>query len=48
MNTGAPQGRTEEVHFRAAGSGRETRALRGWSTLPVTLGPAGSMAAVDG
>ncbi len=34
---------------RAAGSGsrRETRVLRGWSTLPVTLGPARSMAPVD-
>jgi cytochrome P450 len=34
---------------RAAGSGsrRDTRVLRGWSTLPVTLGPARSMAPVD-
>ncbi len=34
---------------RGAGSGsrRETRVLRGWSTLPVTLGPARSMAPVD-
>jgi cytochrome P450 len=34
---------------RAAGSGsrRETRVLRGWSSLPVTLGPARSMAPVD-
>ncbi|CPR06029.1 cytochrome p450 140 CYP140 [Mycobacterium bohemicum DSM 44277] len=35
---------------RAAGSGsrRDTRVLRGWSSLPVTLGPARSMARVDG
>jgi len=34
---------------RAAGTGsrRDTRVLRGWSTLPVTLGPAHSMAPVD-
>jgi cytochrome P450 len=34
---------------RAAGSGsrRDTRVLRGWSTLPVVLGPARSMAPVD-
>ncbi|OBH05217.1 MULTISPECIES: cytochrome P450 [unclassified Mycobacterium] len=34
---------------RVAGSGsrRETRVLRGWSTLPVTLGPARSMARVE-
>ena len=34
---------------RAAGTGsrRDTRVLRGWSTLPVTLGPARSMAPVD-
>jgi cytochrome P450 len=34
---------------RAAGTGsrRETRVLRGWSTLPVTLGPARSMAPVE-
>ncbi|OSC29292.1 cytochrome [Mycobacterium vulneris] len=34
---------------RAAGAGcrRETRVLRGWSSLPVNLGPARSMAAVD-
>ncbi len=33
---------------RAAGTGsrRDTRVLRGWSTLPVTLGPARSMAPV--
>ncbi len=34
---------------RPAGTGsrRDTRVLRGWSTLPVTLGPARSMAPVD-
>ncbi|MBW0013002.1 cytochrome P450 [Mycobacterium sp.] len=34
---------------RAAGTGsrRQTRVLRGWSTLPVALGPARSMAHVD-
>ncbi len=34
---------------RAAGTGsrRDTRVLRGWSTLPVTLGPAHSMIPVD-
>jgi cytochrome P450 len=34
---------------RAAGTGsrRDTRVLRGWSTLPVALGPARSMAQVD-
>jgi len=34
---------------RAAGAGsrRDTRVLRGWSTLPVVLGPARSMAPVD-
>ncbi|WP_077097211.1 cytochrome P450 [Mycobacterium terramassiliense] len=34
---------------RSAGTGsrRDTRVLRGWSTLPVTLGPARSMAPVD-
>jgi cytochrome P450 len=34
---------------RAAGTGtrRDTRVLRGWSTLPVTLGPARSMAPVE-
>ncbi|MGO9384219.1 MAG: cytochrome P450 [Mycobacterium sp.] len=34
---------------RAAGTGsrRDTRVLRGWSTLPVALGPARSMAPVD-
>jgi len=35
---------------RAAGNGsrRDTRVLRGWSSLPVVLGPARSMARVDG
>ncbi|BBZ44049.1 cytochrome P450 [Mycobacterium parmense] len=35
---------------RAAGTGsrRDTRVLRGWSSLPVVLGPARSMARVDG
>ncbi|CAM4324695.1 6-deoxyerythronolide B hydroxylase [Mycobacterium basiliense] len=42
--------RTFFEHFpdaRAAGAGsrRDTRVLRGWSTLPVTLGPARTMAA---
>jgi len=34
---------------RAAGNGsrRDTRVLRGWSTLPVALGPARAMAPVD-
>ncbi len=34
---------------RAAGTGsrRDTRVLRGWSTLPVALGPARSMAPID-
>src|SRR5947209_20483587 len=34
---------------RPAGTGsrRDTRVLRGWSTLPVVLGPARSMAPVD-
>ncbi len=34
---------------RPAGTGsrRDTRVLRGWSTLPVALGPARSMAPVD-
>ena len=34
---------------RAAGSGnrRDTRVLRGWSTLPVALGPARAMAPVE-
>ncbi|OBB83300.1 cytochrome [Mycobacterium colombiense] len=40
--------RFPEVHAAGAGSRRETRVLRGWSSLPVNLGPARSMAAVDG
>ncbi|BCZ24388.1 cytochrome P450 [Mycobacterium senriense] len=36
------------VRAAGAGSRRETRVLRGWSSLPVNLGPARSMAAVDG
>jgi len=35
--------RFPEVRAAGAGSRRETRVLRGWSTLPVTLGPARSM-----
>ncbi|WP_406815556.1 cytochrome P450 [Mycobacterium sp. M23085] len=40
--------RFPEVRAAGAGSRRETRVLRGWSSLPVNLGPARSMAAVDG
>lgn len=36
--------RFPEVRSAGAGSRRDTRVLRGWSTLPVTLGPARSMA----
>jgi cytochrome P450 len=36
--------RFPEVRAAGAGSRRDTRVLRGWSTLPVTLGPARSMA----
>ncbi|HTX95506.1 MAG TPA: cytochrome P450 [Mycobacterium sp.] len=39
--------RFPEVRAAGAGSRRDTRVLRGWSSLPVTLGPARSMAAVD-
>ncbi|OBI06737.1 cytochrome [Mycobacterium sp. E2462] len=39
--------RFPDVRSAGAGSRRQTRVLRGWSTLPVTLGPARSMAAVD-
>ncbi|OBH48180.1 cytochrome P450 [Mycobacterium mantenii] len=39
--------RFPEVRAAGAGSRRETRVLRGWSSLPVTLGPARSMAAVE-
>jgi len=37
--------RFPEVRAAGTGSRRETRVLRGWSTLPVTLGPARSMVA---
>ena len=37
--------RFPEVRSAGAGSRRDTRVLHGWSTLPVTLGPARSMAA---
>lgn len=37
--------RFPEVQSAGAGSRRDTQILRGWSTLPVTLGPARSMAA---
>lgn len=40
--------RFPRVRAAGAGSRRETRVLRGWSSLPVNLGPARSMAAVDG
>jgi cytochrome P450 len=40
--------RFPQARAAGAGSRRETRVLRGWSTLPVALGPARSMAAVDG
>lgn len=40
--------RFPEVRPAGAGSRRDTRVLRGWSSLPVTLGPARSMARVDG
>ena len=39
--------RFPEVRAAGAGSRRDTRVLRGWSTLPVALGPARSMAPVD-
>jgi cytochrome P450 len=39
--------RFPEVRAAGAGSRRDTRVLRGWSTLPVTLGPARSMAPLD-
>jgi cytochrome P450 len=39
--------RFPEVRAAGTGSRRETRVLRGWSTLPVTLGPARSLAPVD-
>ncbi|MEE6177382.1 cytochrome P450 [Mycobacterium sp. 050134] len=40
--------RFPEVRSAGNGSRRDTRVLRGWSTLPVTLGPARSLASVDG
>lgn len=39
--------RFPEVRAAGAGSRRETRVLRGWSSLPVALGPARSMAAAE-
>lgn len=36
--------RFPEVRLTGAGSRRDTRVLRGWSTLPVALGPARTMA----
>ena len=39
--------RFPEVRAAGTGSRRETRVLRGWSTLPVALGPARSLAPVD-
>ncbi len=40
--------RFPEVRPAGAGSRRDTRVLRGWSSLPVTLGPARSMARING
>lgn len=39
--------RFPDVRAAGTGSRRDTRVLRGWSTLPVTLGPVRSMARVD-
>jgi cytochrome P450 len=39
--------RFPDVRAAGAGTRRDTRVLRGWSTLPVALGPARSMAPVD-
>ena len=39
--------RFPDVRAAGAGSRRDTRVLRGWSTLPVALGPARSMAPVE-
>lgn len=39
--------RFPEARPAGTGSRRDTRVLRGWSTLPVALGPARSMAGVD-
>lgn len=40
--------RFPDVRAAGTGSRRDTRVLRGWSTLPVALGPAWSMAPVEG
>ncbi len=40
--------RFPEARSAGTGSRRDTRVLRGWSSLPVALGPAWSMARVDG
>ena len=40
--------RFPDVRAAGAGSRRDTRVLRGWSSLPVALGTARSMAGVDG
>jgi cytochrome P450 len=40
--------RFPDVRAAGAGSRRQTRVLRGWSSLPVALGPARSMAAAEG
>ena len=40
--------RFPEVRAAGSGSRRETRVLRGWSSLPVALGPARSLARMDG
>lgn len=39
--------RFPDVRAAGTGSRRQTRVLRGWSTLPVTLGPARSMAPAE-
>lgn len=39
--------RFPDVRAAGAGSRRQTRVLRGWSSLPVALGPARSMAAAE-
>lgn len=40
--------RFPQVRAAGGGSRRDTRVLRGWSSLPVVLGPARSLARVDG
>ncbi|MGD1239419.1 cytochrome P450 [Mycobacterium seoulense] len=40
--------RFPQVRAAGAGSRRDTRVLRGWSSLPVALGPARSMARITG